>query len=65
VIKDFLPEIKSLSDDFIHMLCQVRNKNDVVERFEGFSNIMGLESMCDRTMLLANVNLYVIVVLIP
>jgi len=57
--------MKSLADDFIHLLCQARNRNNVVKGFEDFSNRMGLESMCDRTMLLADVNRYVIVVLIP
>ena len=65
VVQGVFPEIKSMVDDFIHLLCQARNKNNIVKGFEGLSNRMGLESKCDRTILLADVNRVVIFVLIP
>ncbi|XP_060858146.1 ecdysone 20-monooxygenase-like [Metopolophium dirhodum] len=46
VVQGCFPKMKGLADDFIHLLCQARNRNNVVKGFEDFSNRMGLESTC-------------------
>ncbi|KAL4105170.1 hypothetical protein QTP88_020442 [Uroleucon formosanum] len=46
VIQGFLPEVNHLADDFIRLISQVRNGNNVVIGFESYCNRMGLESTC-------------------
>lgn len=44
-IQRFLPEVNQLADDFINLISQARDSNNVVEKFESYCNRMGLESM--------------------
>nr|ARW79963.1 cytochrome P450 314A1 [Aphis citricidus] len=45
-IQRFLPEVNQLADDFINLIAQARDSNNVVEKFESYCNRMGLESTC-------------------
>jgi ecdysone 20-monooxygenase len=43
-IRNFLPEVNLLADDFNALIAQARDSNNTVKGFESYCNRMGLES---------------------
>lgn len=47
-MKEFLPELMKVTNDFIRLIDVSRNSDDVVVNFEQLCNRLGLESECDN-----------------